>query len=191
MPPACHYRRPAGTSRDSREPAYFLAEKQGRTRYYRLASAQVGQMIEAAMLVARESPPRYRPPSALDAALRAARTCYDHLAGRLGVGLADALAAHRFIVMIGDGGHVTRSGSRFLSDFGIDLAAAERRRRIFCRPCLDWSERRSHLAGSLGAALATRCFELGWIERTQESRAVAITEAGRTGFVERFRVELT
>jgi len=168
----------------------LAVEKQGRHRYYRLTSPQVGQMVEAVMVVAHELPPRYRPPSKLDEELRTARTRYDHLAGRLGVGLADALTAHRHIVMSADGGEVTRSGTRFLSEFGIDLAAAERRRRIFCRPCLDWSERRSHLAGSLGAALAARCFELGWIERGAENRAIAITASGRRGFSERFGVEL-
>jgi DNA-binding transcriptional ArsR family regulator len=169
----------------------LAAERQGRRRYYRLASPRIGQMIEAAMVVARETPPRYRPPSRIDEALRTARTCYDHLAGRLGVGLADALTAHRHVLMSDDGGQVTASGFRFLTDFGVDLSAAERRRRIFCRPCLDWSERRLHLAGSLGAALATRCFELGWIERRAENRAVIITEAGRSGFSESFGLDLS
>lgn len=168
----------------------IAVKRQGRRRYYRLASPRVGQMVEAAMVVARETPPRYRPASRLDEALRTARTCYDHLAGRLGVGLADALMARRHIVMGDDGGHVTKSGTRFLDNFGVDLAAAARHRRIFCRPCLDWSERRPHLAGSLGAALAARCFELGWIEREPESRAVAITDTGRSGFAERYGIEL-
>lgn len=168
----------------------LAVEKQGRHRYYRLASPHVGRMVEGVMVVARELPPRYRPSSKLDEALRAARTCYDHLAGRLGVGLTDALVARRHIVMSDDGGQVTGSGTRFLDDFGIDLAAAERRRRVFCRPCLDWSERRPHLAGSLGAALAARCFELDWIERGAENRAVTVTDAGRSGFAERFGVEL-
>jgi DNA-binding transcriptional ArsR family regulator len=168
----------------------LAVEKRGRHRYYRLMSRQVGQLLEAIMVLARETPPRYRPSSRLDEALRTARTCYDHLAGRLGVGLADSLVAHRHIVMTEDGGQVTAGGTRFLADFGMDLAAAARRRRMFCRPCLDWSERRPHLAGSLGAALAARCFELGWIERGAENRAVAITDAGRSGFVEWFGVEL-
>jgi DNA-binding transcriptional ArsR family regulator len=166
-------------------------ERQGRHRYYRLKSARVGRMLEAVMVVAREAPGRHRPSPKVDEELRMARTCYDHLAGRLGVGLADALTAHRHLVMTADGGQVTASGIRVLGGFGIDVAAAGRRRRAFCRPCLDWSERRPHLAGSIGAALATRCFELGWIKRNQESRAVAITDTGRTGFAETFRLRLT
>ncbi|MBV8589118.1 MAG: helix-turn-helix transcriptional regulator [Acetobacteraceae bacterium] len=169
----------------------LAVERAGRHRCYRLASPDVGQMVEAAMVVARRIPPRLRPPSRLDEALRTARTCYDHLAGRLGVGLADALMEHRHVLMSDDGGQVTRSGVQFLDEFGINFATAQRQRRIFCRPCLDWSERRPHLAGSLGAALATRCFELGWIERGQLSRAVAITDAGRTGFADRFGVAVT
>ena len=168
----------------------LAVERAGRHRCYRLASPDVGQMVEAAMVVARRIPPRLRPPSRLDEALRTARTCYDHLAGRLGVGLADALMEHRHVLMSDDGGQVTRSGVQFLGEFGIDLAAAERQRRIFCRPCLDWSERRPHLAGSLGTALAARCFELGWIERALQSRAVVITDEGRIGFAARFGIEL-
>ena len=87
-----------------------------------------------------------------------------------------------------DGGEVTDSGHAFLRDFGAEPVAGK---RVFCRPCLDWSERRPHIAGRLGATLASRCFELGWIARQRDTRAVAITEAGRTGFAERFGVALT
>ena len=111
-------------------------------------------------------------------ALRTARTCYDHLAGRLGVALADALAARGHVALGTDGGEVTEQGQRFLDAFG---ASPPPGRRVFCRPCLDWSERRPHLAGRVGAALACRCFELGWIVRQRDTRAVAITEAGRDG----------
>jgi DNA-binding transcriptional ArsR family regulator len=167
----------------------LVVEKQGRHRYFRLASAAVGQMIEGIMTVAAvHSPPRYRPSSRIDDALRAARTCYDHLAGRLGVALTDALAVQKHVVFSTDGGALTAAGSRFLARFGLDLAHAERQRRCFCRPCLDWSERRAHLGGAVGAALATRCFELGWIARVKDSRAVAITPAGRRGFAATFDI---
>ena len=102
--------------------------------------------------------------------------------------LAESLVARRRIVLAEDGGQVTARGARFLTEFGLDLAAIERRRRAFCRPCLDWSERRAHLAGAVGAALATRCFELGWIVRLRDSRAVAIPPAGRRGFAEVFGI---
>jgi DNA-binding transcriptional ArsR family regulator len=172
------------------EAKLLACEKQGRRRYYRLASPLVGQMLEGIMAVAADGPPRYRPTSKLDEAMRRARSCYDHLAGRLGVGLADALCGRGHVVLTEEGGEVTDEGARFLIAFGVDLELARERRRIFCRPCLDWTERRRHLAGAVGAALATRCFELGWIERRRDSRALNITPAGRQGFGEIFTVSL-
>jgi DNA-binding transcriptional ArsR family regulator len=165
-------------------------QKQGRHRYYRLATPQVGRMIESIMEVAVASPERYRPPSKVDAALRTARTCYDHFAGRLGVGLADALGACGHIVLTDQGGEVTDAGVDFLTGFGVDLADARRRRRAYCRPCLDWTERRAHLGGAIGAALATRCFALHWVERQRDSRALLITPAGHRGLDEVFGVAL-
>jgi hypothetical protein len=120
-------------------------------------------------------------------ALRTARTCYDHLAGRLGVALADALTARGHVALGTDGGEVTDQGHRFLDEFGASPAAG---RRVFCRPCLDWSERRPHLAGRVGAALASRCFQLGWIARQRDTRAVAITVAGLEGFRDTFGIAL-
>jgi hypothetical protein len=120
-------------------------------------------------------------------ALRTARTCYDHLAGRLGVALADALTGAGHVTLTHDGGEVTDGGHAFLREFGAEPAAGK---RVFCRPCLDWSERRPHIAGRLGAVLATRCLELGWIARQRDSRAVTITAAGAGGFANRFGIEL-
>jgi DNA-binding transcriptional ArsR family regulator len=165
-------------------------EKQGRHRYYRLAGPLIGRMLEGIMAVAADGPPRYRPASKLDAALRAARTCYDHFAGRLGVGLADALMARGHVVLGDEGGEVTAAGMEFLAQLGLDLDGLRRRRRIFCRPCLDWTERRPHIAGAVGAALAARCFDLRWFERQRDSRALVITAAGRRGLAENFDLAL-
>ena len=157
----------------------LAVERQGRHRYYRIASPLVAQMLEAVGAVAAmQCPPRHRPSSRIDEAMKAARTCYDHLAGRLGVALAEALVADADIVWSEDGGAVTLRGEKFFADFGIDLADAMRQRRCFCRPCLDWSERRPHLAGVVGAKLAARCFELG----------VIITARGIEGFREVFGI---
>jgi hypothetical protein len=117
---------------------------------------------------------------------RSARTCYDHLAGRLGVTLADALVDRGHVVLSEDGGVVTTAGEVFLDGFGAPLGGTGRGRRAFCRPCLDWSERRAHLAGALGAGLAARCFELGWISRIRDTRAVLVTQAGKRGFSDTF-----
>jgi hypothetical protein len=165
--------------------------RQGRHRYYRLASPLVAEMLESIMAVAAvQLPPRRRLPSRIDDQMRTARTCYDHLAGRLGVGLADALAARGQIVLSEDGGEVTDAGMRFFADFGAALIPASGSRRPFCRSCLDWSERRWHIAGAVGAALCRRCFELGWIERCGDSRAVRITAEGRRGLAEIFGLSL-
>jgi hypothetical protein len=172
------------------EARLLVPQKQGRHRYYRLATPAVGRMIEGIMAVAVDGPPRHRPPGKFDVALRNARTCYDHFAGRLGVGLADALVGRGHVVLGDDGGEVTASGVDFLNEFGIDLAAAQQRKRAFCRPCLDWTERRPHLAGAVGASLAQRCFDMCWFERMRDSRALVITPSGRRGLAEVFGLSL-
>lgn len=164
--------------------------RQGRHAYFRLASPQVGRLLEAIMSVAAEAPRTGPPPWRADAGLRVARTCYDHLAGRLGVALAEALAAHGHVVLSEDGGEVTPAGAAFLARFGIDVAGLAHGRRAFCRPCVDWSERRLHLAGAVGAALADRCFALGWTARMRDSRAVRISDDGRRGFAETFGISV-
>jgi len=164
--------------------------RQGRHSYFRLASPKVAHMIEGIMVVAADGPQRYRPRWNGDDQLRTARTCYDHIAGRLGVALTDALTDRRHIVLTEDGGMVTRAGEKFFADFGIPLAEAKEGRRTFCRPCLDWSERRPHLAGAIGAAIADRCFDLGWITRIRDSRALKISIKGKSGFYELFGILL-
>src|SRR5882757_10969662 len=151
--------------------------RQGRFRYYRIASPLVARMLESIIAVAAiEVPPRYQPRSVRDDALRFARTCYDHLAGQLGVAIADALVARNHVILAEDGGELTDAGRRFLTGFGADLKA--RSKRIFCRPCLDWSERRYHVAGLVGAEILRRCVDLGWVVRLRETRAVRMTVSG-------------
>ena len=173
------------------EAGLLAVHRQGRHAYYRLASPLVARMLESIMAVAVEGPPRYRPRWRGDEALRTARTCYDHIAGRLGVALADSLVSSEHVILGDDGGLVTASGETFLADFGVPVDEIALTKRAFCRPCLDWSERRPHLAGAVGAALTSRCFSLGWLRRQRDSRVVAITEQGERGFVERFGIRLT
>ena len=164
--------------------------KQGRHCYFRLGSPQVARMIESIMVVAADAPQRYRPRWNGGDQLRTARTCYDHIAGRLGVALTDALTRHEHIVLSEDGGMVTRGGEKYLSDFGVQLDDLRRGRRTFCRPCIDWSERRPHLAGAIGAALAQRLFALGWVARVRDGRTLVITPAGRRNLERTFGVLL-
>lgn len=170
----------------------LAVEAQGRHRYYRLVSPTVGQAIEALTLVAAEAPKPHRRPGPRDEAMRAARTCYDHLAGRLGVGLTDAMVEQGVLSPEGQEFRLTPGGAGFLAEIGVearparDGGGAGGGRRAFCRSCLDWSERRPHAAGALGAALAARSFAAGWIERMPETRAVRITSAGKEVFREAF-----
>ncbi|TMJ26851.1 MAG: winged helix-turn-helix transcriptional regulator [Alphaproteobacteria bacterium] len=175
----------------------LAVERQGRHRYHRLASSAVAQMMESIMQVASDSEPA-RPlrVGPRDSALRAARTCYDHLAGRLGVALADALVAGGYAELTHDAGLITEAGVALFHRMRIDVDALSARRgnrpaRILCRPCLDWSERRPHLAGALGAALCSHGFKNGWIRRIDATRAVAITPKGERVFREQLGVRLT
>src|SRR5262249_30611599 len=171
-------------------------EKQGRHRYYRLASQAVAQMIESIMQVAsglEGKRPLVVAPK--DVALRTARTCYDHLAGRLGVALADALVAGGRAGAGGEGRWVTNARAPTFHTVGMDMDAlwarqGKRAPRVLCRPCLDWSERRPHLAGAVGAAICAHSFQNGWIRRIPASRAVAVTPKGQRIFREDFGVHL-
>jgi DNA-binding transcriptional ArsR family regulator len=163
--------------------------QQGRFRYYRLANPAVASMLESIMNVAAMTPPRLRPPR-MDPAMRDARLCYDHCAGHLGVGLADALTARGYIELGDDGGVVTLPGTKFFLDFGIDIEALRNHRRLFCKPCLDWSERRPHIAGMVGAEMAKRMFDLGWIARVRDTRTLRITPAGAKGLRDVFGLTL-
>ena len=162
-----------------------------RNRYYRIASPLVAKMLESIKAVGViEVPARHQPRSAQDDALRFARTCYDHLAGRLGVAIADALMAKKYVALNDDGGELTAAGRRFLTKFGATLDAKAATRRIFCRPCLDWSERRYHLAGVVGAEICRCCVAKGWVRRQRDSRAITMTPAGRRGLRETLGVRL-
>lgn len=162
--------------------------KKRRFSYYRISSPLVARMLESIKVVAAiEAPPRYQPRSAQDAALRLARTCYDHLAGHLGVAIADALSAKGLIVLTDDGGVVTSQGEQFFSAFGVALKQPHGQ-RIFCRPCLDWSERRFHVAGLVGAQLLRAYIDRGWLTHNQDTRALLITAGGEKGFAATFGI---
>lgn len=155
-------------------------EQQGRWRYYRLAGGEVGHVVEALALVA-PSPRRVASPNGADAVswrLKRARTCYSHLAGRLGVALADALTAGGWLEEQGRAYRITATGAGSLQRLGIAMPC--RREPTPARRCLDWTERRSHIAGPLGIALADLVLERGWVRRLPGTRAVMVTSRGRT-----------
>jgi hypothetical protein len=157
-------------------------EKQGRHRYHRLTGPDVAIVLEGLMgLAARAGHLRTRT-GPKDPALRHARVCYDHLAGDLGVQMFDSLVRKRLVR--NEQGRVSLSpkGERFVADFGIDLSSIGAARRPLCKTCLDWSARRSHLAGSLGSAMLARMYELKWASREAGSRVVSFTRGGERQF---------
>lgn len=172
----------------------ITVEKQGRHRYHRLANADVAAMIEGVMHIAGGAPVSGKPlrVGPRDAALRRARICYDHLAGRLGVEISDALAAMGAAEFNGDGGVVTAKGWSLMETLGVPLSGAVQARtgRPPCRPCLDWSERRPHIAGRLGAALCAHAFEQAWVRRIDGTRALTITTKGKAVLFEAFGIRV-
>jgi DNA-binding transcriptional ArsR family regulator len=167
-------------------------ERQGRHRYHRLASPEVARLLETVMQVASLAPQPVRAPvtGPRDAAMRRARTCYDHMAGELGVALADALQARGHVEMDDGAGLVTPAGLDFLHGLGLSgesLSGASGARAL-CRPCLDWSERRPHIAGRLGAALCSHFLDSHLVRRIGGSRALEITPTGQAYLRERFDI---
>lgn len=155
-------------------------KKQGRHRYFALADEDVGRVLEAIMgLAAKRGLSRTRT-GPRDPELRRARVCYNHLAGNLGVQLFDGLLARGYMTVAGDDVNLTISGVDALSDFGLDIKTLEALKRPLCRSCLDWSERRTHLAGALGTALLQRFYDLKWANRVPDSRIIRFSARGET-----------
>lgn len=153
---------------------------QGKHRYYRLANGEVAHALEALLVVAGAERTPFKPNT--PSALREARTCYDHMAGTLAVRMHDAMLARRWLEADGRDYALTPLGEAALAQIGVDAAQARQRRRRFACPCLDWSERRSHLGGALGAALLDALLRRGWVSKDLDSRALALTKKGERQF---------
>ena len=163
----------------------LAVESQGRHRYFRLADGDVARLLENLMGVAYRTGAVRARASPREPALRKARVCYDHLAGDLGVHVFDSMMQRKLLQSVPGGLGLTRRGTRFCRDLGIDVTASQRRRPL-CRACLDWSARRHHLAGAVGTALLGRFIELGWARRVKDSRVVHFTPAGETSLRQKF-----
>ncbi|HEX6789044.1 MAG TPA: helix-turn-helix domain-containing protein [Gaiellaceae bacterium] len=162
-----------------REGGLVTQESVGRHRYFRLASPELAEALESLARVAPVRPASSFRESESTRALKHARTCYDHLAGELGVAVADALVDRGVLTRTDEAFAVTDAGTTWLASLGIDVEEVAASRRSFARACLDWSEQRPHLAGSLGAAVADAFFARKWIRRLPGGRAVAVTPDGR------------
>ena len=164
----------------------ILQRKQGRHRYYALADAAAGALLESIMgFAASRGHVRHRP-GPKDPALRKARVCYDHLAGDYGVRMLDSLISSGSIRIDGDALAVTTEGERRFGDFGLDIVQLQSSKRPLCKSCLDWSERRTHLAGTLGKALLQHFLQNGWARRSADSRAMLFTSEGEKKFLSQF-----
>ena len=170
---------------------FLTSSKRGRHRYYELADVAVASAVEALAVVAPQPAVRSLREATRSELIRYARTCYDHLAGVLGVAVTRALERDGILVRR-DGTYVLGRGAdtRFAA-LGIDVAELERQRRPLVRGCFDWSERELHLAGALAAALTGRLLELRWIERRASNRSIAVTRSGRAGFAREFGIEIS
>lgn len=156
----------------------LVKTREGRHRYYRMSKPEVGLALEALAVVI----PIGHRAGGEDAELRAlrfARTCYDHLAGRLAVQMADALVRKQLLRVGAREFQITQSGERFLESLGIHVTELQEHRRAFARACIDWTERKYHIAGSVGAAVLTAFSTKGWVVRRKGTRALRVTNSGR------------
>jgi DNA-binding transcriptional ArsR family regulator len=157
----------------------ILAEKHGRHRFYRLADPHIADILEPLGELTKHRPVPERRKSRTPADLRPARICYDHLAGAAGVQVTDGLLNKGFLAALGRDFRVTDGGAAFFAEMGVDLQALARTRRVFARQCLDWSERRPHLGGALGAAVCARFLSEGWVKRTRVPRQIVVLDGGK------------
>lgn len=168
----------------------LVARPAGRQRLFRLASAQIASAIETLASIASAEPVTSLSQHTAMSRLREARSCYDHLAGRLGVAIADALKRRRALILSGDEFRLTDEGQRTFERIGIDVEQARAQRRSFAKACVDWTERRPHLAGSLGAALLEHALSQKWVRRNAAERSLRILPYGRRAFSELFGLQL-
>lgn len=165
-------------------------EKQGRHRYYRISSPEVAYVVEAIASILPAEKNAHRSAAHEVDDVRYCRICYDHLAGRVGVLLTEQLLKHRILSRAGSEFELTRKGATWFESLGIEIASLKKTRRVFARACLDWSERRHHLAGALGAALLERMLLSDWIRRVRYSRAIILTPKGKRQIYDLLKVDV-
>jgi DNA-binding transcriptional ArsR family regulator len=163
-------------------------EKQGRHKYYRFSNKEVAYVVEAMANLIPKSEISSKQKTENYPPVKYCRTCYDHLAGKIGVALADSLLEQNIIIEKNNVFEISTEGEKWFSDFGINIEEAQKQKRIFLKPCLDWSERRYHIAGSIGTLLLNKMLEQDWIRRTKNSRAIIITGKGEKEFLKYFKI---
>jgi len=163
-------------------------EKQGRHKYYRFSNKEVAYAVEAMANLIPKPKVAVKKKSEDYPPIKYCRTCYDHLAGKMGVALADSLLEQKIISEINGIFEISTEGEKWFSDFGINIKEAQKQKRIFLKPCLDWSERRNHIAGSIGALLLDKMISEDWLRRTKDSRAITITGKGEKELLMHFKI---
>jgi DNA-binding transcriptional ArsR family regulator len=166
----------------------LIVKKQGRHRYYQYANPEIAHAIESIAGLVPVNAELKRMEKTEHSDFTQARTCYDHLAGKLGVAVTESLLQQKIIVSSNNVFEITKKGQPWFSDLGIDVNRLMQQRRSFLRPCLDWSERKYHIAGSLGAALLDLMLAEDWIRRIKKSRTVIITAKGEKNLYEYFKL---
>ncbi|OXG08854.1 ArsR family transcriptional regulator [Flavobacterium araucananum] len=166
----------------------LCVEKQGRHKYYRFFNKEVAYVVEAMANLIPKPERSLKKKTGEYPPIKYCRTCYDHLAGKIGVALADSLLEQKIIIEKDSAFEISPEGEKWFSDFGINTAEAQKQKRIFLKPCLDWSERRNHIAGSIGTSLLNKMLEQDWIRKTKDSRAITITGKGEKEFLKYFKI---
>ncbi len=164
------------------------SEKQGRHKYYRFANDRVAQAIENIAALMPVSISSKSVTNLGTAGIKYARTCYDHLAGRVGVQLTQSLLQHKLLIAYTDRYEVSNAGNKWFKELDIDISDAQKQNRKFAFPCLDWSERTHHLGGALGAALLQSMTQKDWIRKVKHSREIIITGRGKTELIKRLKI---
>ena len=163
-------------------------ENLGRYRYYKFARKEIAYAIEAMAVLIPQSIAKERIVELNEPSVLYCRTCYDHLAGKIGVAITDSLIKQKIIIFNNDVLDLSNKGKKWFSDLGIDIGELKQQRRSFLRLCLDWSERRHHIAGSLAAAFLDKMLLFDWIRRTKHSRIIVITSKGQKAFFDHFNI---
>ncbi|NML22537.1 helix-turn-helix transcriptional regulator [Pseudoflavitalea sp. G-6-1-2] len=168
----------------------LTVESQGRYKYYRIAKPEVAHALEAIACLVPEDKHKKKTIQPEEKAIRYCRSCYGHLAGKVGVLVNEALLAQKIIQPVDNLYAVTKKGEAFFADLKIDIALLQKQRRIFAKPCLDWSERKHHLAGSLGTALLNSMLELDYFRRSKNSRTILVTGKGQTQLFQKLKISV-
>ncbi|MEJ3741424.1 helix-turn-helix domain-containing protein [Bacillus tropicus] len=174
-----------------KEEGILSIEKHGKHSYYRLFNSEISKILESLLIISPQEKIKPLRQSSQSSELRCARTCYNHLAGKLGVAITNSLLDKGYLIKNDLYFHITKTGQEFFKELGIDLNEFKQKRSILAKACLDWTEREHHLAGSLGNALLEKLLELNWIQRVSKSRAIKVNPDGRKELEQIFSINIT